>query len=124
MGDKLRVACIALGDEMIAGNVILCDTAISMVQLGMLRFSYTKNIHEPMANVTYVNWKLINWAYENGFRHVNFGPFLVDQVSNPEHPFHQLKERFELAFVPRYKFTLPIPSAVFSIAKKIRQGRL
>jgi hypothetical protein len=124
MRDKLRIASVTLENEMIAGNMILCDTVISMVQFGMLRYSCTKNIHEPMANTTYINWKLINWAYENGFRYVNFGPYPVDQVSNPAHPSHQLQERFELAFVPRYNFTLPIPSLALSILKKIRQIKL
>jgi hypothetical protein len=117
LGDRLRIASVIFENKITAGNTILCDCPNSIVQLGMFRYSVLKNIHSP---VTYVNWKTINWAYEHGFRYVNFGPYQVDRSSDPSDSFYKLKERFELTFVPRYKFYLPVPNTVLSIARKIR----
>lgn len=119
LGDRLRVAVATFENRAIAGFLMLCDPPNSTVHLTTIRYSPVKNIHSP---VTYVNWKAINWANEHGFRYVDFGSYPVTASSNPRHPFHKLREKFKITFVPRYLFTLPTSGISYSIARRI--GRI
>lgn len=121
LGDKLIVTLATFENEVIAGLPVLCDTANSTVHLGIVRFSSLRNIHEPMANVTYINWKVVNWAFEHGFRHVDFGSYSIAESSNVEHPFYKLRGRFELVSVPWYRFTLPTSRISLPVARRINR---
>jgi hypothetical protein len=116
LGDKLKLGLVTVGVDVVAGVLMLCDTTSSTLRLSMMRFSPTRNIHSP---VTYANWEAINWAKGHGFRFVDFGSYPVASSSNPEHPYHRLRTRFEVDFVPRYQFTLPTSSISFAIARRI-----
>jgi GNAT acetyltransferase-like protein len=116
MGDRLRVATVRENDKAIAGVLVLRDTSSSAIRLMMMRFSPTRNIHSP---VTYLNWKAVNWAQENGFRYFDFGSYYISAASNPEHFIQKLKARFEASLVPRYHFVLPVSSISYSIASKV-----
>jgi len=120
MGDNLKLALIFLGGKAAGGFLVMCDNGTnSTVHVMAIRYSTLKNIHSL---VTYLNWKTINWANENGFRYVNFGSYPVDKCSDPAHPFYKLKERFALTLVPEYDFILPTVSTPYSIAREINQA--
>jgi len=73
---------------------------------------------KPMANSTFIDWKIANWGSEHGFRYVDFGSYPIGAVSNPKHVFCDLKGRFGLTLVPGYRFTLPT-SNIFPIARQV-----
>jgi Acetyltransferase (GNAT) domain len=117
-GERFKIALVTLEDRLIAGFMMLCDPKISTVHLGLnIGYSKIKNMHSPMV---YTNWKIVNWASEEGFRTVNFGR----TATNSKDPVHKLKQKFASEFIPVYRVTVPtarIPySAVKSIDRKIR----
>jgi hypothetical protein len=118
LGDKLGIAIVALDGKMMAGIITITDPAISMVHFATLRYSPIRNIHSP---VTYVNWKVINWAVEKGYRYVDFGVWLASHSVDPTHFAYKLKGRFELSFTPRYEFNLRPSSRAYSIARSINR---
>jgi hypothetical protein len=89
MGDRLLVALTILDGKVAAGVSILCNPPSSTLSLKMMLYDLpAKNIHSP---VTYLNWKVINWARENGFRYVDFGSFSLTTNSNPHgHAFDHM----------------------------------
>jgi len=119
MGERLCVATVTSEGKAITGISMLCDPPNSTIHLTTIRYAPTKNIHSP---VTYLNWKVVNWAAEHGFRYVNFGDYTIAKCADPTHPFHRLKERFEAASIPRYLFTLPVASVLYSVAKTMNQA--
>lgn len=130
MGDQLKVGRVTFEGNVIAGFSMLCDSVTSTVHLAdCLSFRHREK-HSPMKNIhssgTYINWKMINWAYEHGFRYVDLGSYSVDASSNPanlssKHKLYasKLKERFEVTFLPTYQFILPTSSITYSIARRI-----
>ena len=116
VGDRLKVALAKMNGEVIAGVSILCEPENSAMHFAIVRYSRENNIH---SRVTYLYWKAINWASEQGFRHLDFGAYSIPKGSNPTHPFFKLRERFESTIVPRYEFLLPTSNRVYSIARKI-----
>jgi Acetyltransferase (GNAT) domain len=116
MGNNFGIALVRLGNKAIAGFTVLSDPANSnsAVHLLAIRYSSETNIHSP---VTYLNWKTINWAHEHGFRFVDFGSY--SSVEGSKHSNLKLKERFGLAFLPRYQFALPTSNLSYSIARKV-----
>jgi hypothetical protein len=117
LGDTLLLASATFENKMMSGVPLICDSASSTVHLGTMRYASMRNIHEPMANVTYINWKIANWAFEHGFRRINFGSYPIAESSNPEHPYCQLRQRFGITLVPRYQFILPTSSFSYAVAK-------
>jgi hypothetical protein len=116
LGDDLKVASVALGNEVVAGVLMLCDRPSSAIHLSIMRFSPTKNIHSA---VTYLNWGAANWARKNGFRYVDLGSYPVEATSGPGHHFYKLRMRFKAALVLRYHFILPTSTLSYSIVKRI-----
>jgi len=116
---SLRLAQVVLEGKTIAGLLFLVDPPISTVHLLTVRYSVIRNIHSP---VTYVNWKMIGWANENGFRYIDFGPWLSDHVVDSAHLAHRMKNRFQATFVPRVKFTIQPSGISYAIARKINRG--
>ena len=117
-GDMAKVMLAYEEDTAVSGILMLCDRASSTIQLLMMRFNLTRNIHSP---VTYVNWKVLNWANENGFRYIDFGPFPNRLSSNPRHHFHKLLDRFETTSVPRYQFVIPVSTRTYALARRIKR---
>lgn len=114
LGEQLKVATITVEDELIGGFSMICDSNISMVHLAVIGYSRTKNIHSP---VVYMNWKTINWALENGFRYVNFGP----TTSDSSNPVYKTKQKFEGVFMPRHRFTVPTSKVYYPLAKSVKK---
>ena len=75
-------------------------------------------IDEPLANSTYIDWYVANWASVLGFRYVDFGSYPIAAASNPKHVFSDLKGRFGLTLVPWCYFTLPT-SGIFLVARQV-----
>ena len=123
LGDRLAVAIAFYEDKMIAGIPLLLDPSISMVHtIRGLRYS-SLNIHEPMANVTYCNWKVVNWAHEHGYRYVDFGSYPISGVLSPHNPFSKFRERFQLEVVPWHRFTVPTSKFAYALARRIIPSR-
>jgi hypothetical protein len=118
LGDKLKVAIVTVEGKVIAGTSMLCDPANSVIHLTTIRYSAVRNMHSP---VTYLNWKTINWAAEHGYRFVHFGDYSVAEDTDPNHPFHRLKMRFQTTSVPNYLFTLPVARTLYSVAKMMNR---
>ena len=117
--ERFRLAIVTLGGEVAVGLPLLLDDTISTIHaVKGIRYSSAKNIHEPMANSTFIDWKIANWGSEHGFRYVDFGSYPIGAVSNPKHVFCDLKGRFGLTLVPWYRFTLPT-SDIFPIARQV-----
>jgi CelD/BcsL family acetyltransferase involved in cellulose biosynthesis len=114
MGDRLKVTLVRVQDKVVAGFSMICDPANSTVHLRIIGYSRTKNIHSP---IIYIDWKIINWALENGFRYVDFG----STSPKPTNPVHKLKARFGGTFVPRYRFTLPISGIPYSFVTRVNR---
>lgn len=109
VGERLKVALVTLEDKLAAGLSMICDPANATVHLRSIGYARTKNIHSP---VIYIDWKTINWAFENGFRYVSFGP----TSTKPTDAVRRLKERFGGSYVPRYRFTLSTSGIAYSFA--------
>ena len=117
MGDRLRFALAIVDGKIAAGVSMLCNPPSSTVSLKMMLYDLpARNIHSP---VTYLNWKAINWARENGFRYVDFGSFSLAMNSDPYSHGSRLKARFEVTPVPRYEFVLPTSDVYYSIARRL-----
>lgn len=119
LGDQIQVAVAVESGMPIAGFLMLFDhpkVQNRTVYLLGVRHSVTRNIHSP---VTFINWKAINWAHENGFRYVNFGTYGLGQSFDVSDIFYKLKERFEITLEPSYEFILPTSGVAYSIAKSI-----
>ena len=122
LGDRLKIARVTLESKVVAGISILCDPVGPTAHLMIIRYSPVRNIHSP---VTYINWKIINWAYEQGFRYVDFGAY--HRSSDPARPSYKLRSRFEVSPVPRYEFALPLSSMYHSVARgthRVLQGMI
>jgi len=121
MGNQLRVALVSLEGKVIAGASMLCHPPSSTLCLKMTLFNHPpRKIHSP---VTYLNWKVINWARENGFRYVEFGSFSYDPDNQLHFHSSRLKTRFEVSPVPRYEFILPTSDTYYSIARRLSRAR-
>jgi hypothetical protein len=122
LGDRLEIALVTDSSGVaVAGSLMLFDSPKSPhpgIHLLGIKFSPSRNIHSV---VTFINWKAIVWAHENGFKYVNFGSFPVAHASEPDHNFYRLRERFEITITPRNEFTVPISNISYSIAKRINQ---
>jgi len=122
LGDRLKVALITGTEgEVLAGFAMLLDPPTSprpLVHLLGIKHASSNNIHSV---VTFINWKAINWAYENGFQGVDFGPYPLDNSTEPTYRFYKLMRRFELELVPRYEFMVPTSNALYSVARRIKQ---
>jgi hypothetical protein len=110
--DQLKVVLVTFESDVIAGLSMICDPRISTVHLAIIGYSRARNIHSP---VVYMDWKIVNWALENGYRYVNFGP----TSSSPTNPIHRLKLRFGGRFVPRHEFILPTSHLPYTLARSI-----
>ena len=119
-GEQFRVAVVSFEGKPIAAQSLICDPRNSIVQFTMGGYSRTKNIHSP---AVYLNWKIITWASENGFRYINFGPATL----NPKDLVHKFKQKFCGKFTTRYTFTVPASGIPYSFARrvgrKLRGGR-
>jgi CelD/BcsL family acetyltransferase involved in cellulose biosynthesis len=112
LDERLKIALVTYDNKLIAGFTMICDAKSSTVYLGLnIGYSKMKNMHSPMI---FINWRLVNWASENGFRFVNFGR--TDANSND--PIHRIKQRFSSEFVPVHRFVLPT-SVSYSVVKSI-----
>jgi len=121
LGDKLKLALTTMDGKVMVGLPLLCDPAIGTVHaIKALRYCPERNVHEPMANTTFINWKAISWAFDNGFKHVVLGSYRISDSSNPEHDFYRLRKRFALTIVPWYEFILPT-STVYPLASSINK---
>jgi hypothetical protein len=114
-GDRVKVAIAKKDAQIIAGVSLLCEPENSTVHFAIVRYLRENNIH---SRVTYLYWRAINWAADEGYRFVNLGSYSYAKSSLPDHPFSKLRERFEAEAVPRYQFVLPI-SRAYAIARKI-----
>jgi hypothetical protein len=122
MGDSIKVALVRTGDVVIGGFSMLCDPQNSIVHVAgdyEVRYSRKRNIHSP---VTFLYWKAIEWASEQGFRSFDLGAYPATKSTNPLHPFHKLRMRFEAEAVPRYQFVIPTSGVSYSMARRV--GRL
>jgi hypothetical protein len=118
-GDTFKLALVSIGGEIAVGLPLLVDETISTIHtVKAFRYSAERNIHEPMANSTFIDWRLVNWAHERGFKYVDFGSYPISATSNPKHVFFDLKERFGPSLVPWYRFTLPT-SGIFPVARQV-----
>jgi lipid II:glycine glycyltransferase (peptidoglycan interpeptide bridge formation enzyme) len=114
-GERFKIALVVFEHKLVAGFAMICDARSSTVYLGLnVGYSKTKNIHSP---IVYMNWKIVNWASDNGFRFVNFGR--TDASSKD--PVHKLKQKFASEFVPVYRFVLPTSNSPYSIARSIKR---
>lgn len=118
LGDRLRVAIVALDGKVIAGLISISDPANSTVHLATMRYTLVRNIHSP---VTYINWKTISWAVGQGFRYVDFGVWGTEHTADPNHFSFKVKRRFELDFIPRYEFNVRPSGTAYSIARRINR---
>jgi len=119
LGERFRLALVTLGGEVAVGLPLLLDDAISTIHtVKGIRYSSARNIHEPMANSTFIDWKVANWAAEHGFRYVDFGSYPIGAATRPKHVFSDLRSRFGLSLVPWYRFTLPT-SGIFPVARQV-----
>jgi hypothetical protein len=118
LGDNAKVALTTLGDKVDAGILLLCDRSSSTVHLITMKFTRARNIHSA---VTYIDWKATQWAAEEGYRYIDFGPWLAAHVVDPAHFASRLKRRFGAAFVPRYKFTVRPSGLVYSVARALNR---
>jgi hypothetical protein len=122
LGDRIQVGLVTDSDDKaLSGLLMLFDPPESPgpgLHLLAVRHSARRNIHSP---VTFINWKVVNWANEHGYRYIDFGSFSKAPSIEPAHPFYKLKKRFEITYVPRYLFTLPTSSVSYSIARRIRR---
>jgi CelD/BcsL family acetyltransferase involved in cellulose biosynthesis len=110
LGDQFQVSLTSLDGRIIAAQSLFCDSRNSIVHFAMGGYSRSKNIHSP---AIYLNWKIIDWASENKFRYVNFGPV----SPNPKDPIYKFKDKFCGEFIPRYRFTLPTSRTFYSFAQ-------
>jgi len=118
LGDRFRVALVDFQGKVIAGLVIFCDPGMSTIHLATMRYLTVKNIHSP---VTYMNWEIVKWAAEQGFRYVDFGLWLAEHVSDPSHFAYKMKSRFEVEFIPSYVFATHPFGRAYSIAKRLNR---
>jgi len=118
LGDRLKVAVVTIEGRMVAGLIAISDPGSSTVHLATMRYSPVRNIHSP---VTYVNWKMIEWALDQGFRFVDFGVWLAAHSVDTTHFAYKLKRRFELSFIPRYEFNLRPSGMAYSVARSINR---
>jgi hypothetical protein len=119
LGGRLGIGLVKVGDEVVAGTLVLRDDPCSAVRLMILRFNPTRRIH---SSVTYLNWKVINWAHGQGYRYCDLGPYNILASSDPNHHFQKLKARFEADLLPRYDFTLPTSALSYSLARGIERA--
>jgi len=115
LGERLKVTLVRMENKVVAGFSMICDPRNRTVYLLIIGYSRAKNIHSP---VIYINWKTINWAFESGYRYINFGPTSPKTTD----PVHKLKQRMGAIFVPRYRFTLPTAGIPYSLARGVRRG--
>ena len=112
-GERFKISMATVENRPVAGFTMLCDVNKSTLHLGLsVGYSKAKNMHSPMV---FMNWKLVNWASENGFRFVSFGR----TESKSTDPIHRLKQRFSSKSVPIHRFTIPTSKVSYSIAKSI-----
>jgi hypothetical protein len=112
-GEQFKIALVTFEEKLIAGFMMLCDSRISTVYLGLsVGYSKIKNMHSPMV---YTNWKIVNWASKEEFRVVNFG--LTDTRS--KYSINKLKRKFASEFIPVYRFTVPASHIPYSTVKSI-----
>jgi hypothetical protein len=112
-GEQFKIALVTFENRLIAGFAMICDAKSSTVYLGLnIGYSRTKNIHSPMI---FMNWKVVNWASENGLGFVNFG--VADSKSSD--PVHKIKQKFGPEFVPIYRFTIPTSNIPYKFARRI-----
>jgi lipid II:glycine glycyltransferase (peptidoglycan interpeptide bridge formation enzyme) len=115
LGEQFKIALVKLENSVVVGFSMVCDQKSSTVYLGLnIGYSKAKNIHSPMV---YMNWKILNWASEQGFRTINFGR----TDSNSKDPIHKLKQKFGSEFVPIYRFTISASNSPYSISKSIQR---
>lgn len=120
MADKLKVVSVLLNGRIVAGTMLLCNPPNSTVSILRTRFAETgKNIHSL---ITLLNWRVINWAHENGLRYVDFGSYPTASSLDPRRHPYKLRARFEANLVPRYEFILPTSDVSYSVLRRI--GRL
>jgi hypothetical protein len=120
LGDRIEIALATDSSGVaLAGFLMLLDHPGSLnpgVHMLAIKHTPSRNIHSV---VTFINWKAASWAYQHGFRYVDFGTYPIAESSNPTNKFHKLKERFRIVLVPRYRFTLPLSGVSFSITKRV-----
>jgi hypothetical protein len=115
-GEQFKIALVTLEEKLIAGFMMLCDLRVSTVYLGLnVGYSKIKNMHSP---VVYTNWKIVNWASDEGFRVVNFGRTDADSKD----PVNKLKRKFASEFIPVYRFTVPTSHIPYSAVRSIDRG--
>jgi Acetyltransferase (GNAT) domain len=118
LGDRLKVALVDFQGKVIAGLIVFCDPAASTIHLATMKYLTVKNIHSP---VTYMNWEIVNWAAEQGFRFVDFGLWLAEHVSDPTELAYKMKNRFEVDFVPSYVFTMHPMGRAYTMARRFNR---
>jgi len=122
LGDLIEVALVTGSDGLaLAGFFMLLDPPGSQsrgVHLLTIRHAPLRNIHSV---VTFVNWKAVSWARENGYRYVDFGSYPIDRSSDPNYVFFPLKTKFGIKVTPRFKFTIPTASVPYGIARRFNR---
>jgi hypothetical protein len=120
LGDRFKIALVKDSTgATLGGTLMLFDPRGSPtegVHLLGIKYAAIRNIHSV---VTFLNWKIITWAYNRGLNYVNFGSFHTGLASHPKHPSYGLRRRFDIDVVPRYEFTLPTSSFSYSIARSL-----
>jgi hypothetical protein len=115
-GGQFKIALVAFENRLIAGFSMICDSKSSTVYLGLnIGYSRTKNMHSP---IIFMNWKVVNWASENGFKFVNFGV----SGSSSNDPVYKIKQKFGAEFVPTNRFIIPISNMPNSFARRIHRA--
>jgi hypothetical protein len=102
-GENFRVASIIVKNERVASVGFFCDTSNSIVHWVYVGYSRTRN---SRSSNFFAGWRVMNWAWENGFRYVDFGPTSPD----PTNPRHRVKKKYGGDWVERYEVRVPVQS--------------
>jgi hypothetical protein len=129
-GDRFKVALVTSGNESVASLGFFCDTNNSILHWVYVGYSRvrSKRSYRPPLTVVFAGWTVVNWAWQNGFRYVDFGPTSPD----PANPRHRVKKKYGGDWIERYEINVPIQSKLAlpiymksrSLAKSLNRYRI
>jgi len=91
--DHLRIVILRKGDTIAGGSTTFMDPMKKMVYFGYQALNRDLLHYTP---AYYLNWELINWAWDNGYEKVSMGR----QRRDPENPRFREKTKFGAEHIP------------------------
>ena len=108
-----QIANISLNDKVVCSGGFFTFRPTRTVHL-----SYIGYDHEQLRNrqiQLFLDWSTLKWAWENGFKYVNFGTAPYD----PSHVYQKLKTRFGGEFVPIYAVRIPLHPRILKLLRPV-----